>query len=61
VVRSCKCLKMESQVVATAGKYHTLIVNRKGELYIASRAAYLSSFYRNIAQEQLIYPASIIA
>jgi hypothetical protein len=63
VVRSCKCLGMESQVVATAGAYHTLIVNDKGELYITSGAdgngeSYvtwdantLSSIYRDIALE----------
>jgi hypothetical protein len=34
MVRSCKCLGMESQVVATAGVHHTLIVNGKGEMYI---------------------------
>ena len=27
---------MKSQVVATAGLYHSLIVNRKGEMYITS-------------------------
>jgi hypothetical protein len=36
VVRSCKCLGMELQVVATVGTCHTLIVNRNGELYITS-------------------------
>jgi hypothetical protein len=30
VVRSCKCLKMELQVVAMAGADHMLIVNGKG-------------------------------
>jgi hypothetical protein len=56
VVQSCKCLGMESQVVATAGEDHTLIVNGKGELYITSRELYitfgaytLSRVYRNIA------------
>jgi hypothetical protein len=39
-MRSCKFLGMESQVVATVGAYHTLIVNRKGEMYITSRADY---------------------
>jgi hypothetical protein len=54
VVRSCKCLGMESQVVATVGLGHTLIVNGKGELYITSRAGYLCSLcrvYRDIAPE----------
>jgi hypothetical protein len=36
MVRSCKCLGVESQVVATAGLYHSLIVNGKGEIYITS-------------------------
>jgi hypothetical protein len=51
VVRSCKCLGMESQVVATAGEDHMLIVNGKGELYITSGADTLSSVYRDIAPE----------
>jgi hypothetical protein len=42
---------MESQVVATVGFDHTLVVNGKGELYITSGAAYLSSLYRDIAPE----------
>jgi hypothetical protein len=36
VVRSCKCFGTKSQVVATVGIYYTVIVNRKGELYITS-------------------------
>jgi alpha-tubulin suppressor-like RCC1 family protein len=42
---------MESQVLATAGVNHTLIVNRKGELYITSGTDYLSRVYRDIAPE----------
>jgi hypothetical protein len=45
---------MELQVVATAGEDHTLIVNGKGELYIAStseRAYTLSRVYRDIAPD----------
>jgi hypothetical protein len=34
VVRSCKCLGMELQVVATASRYSSLIVNGNEELYI---------------------------
>jgi hypothetical protein len=53
VVQSCKCLRMESQVVATVGEYHTLIVNGKGELYITppSGIDFLSGVYCNIAPE----------
>jgi hypothetical protein len=51
VVRSCKCLRMESQVVATAGMNHTLIVNGNRELYITSGKDELSDVYRNIPLE----------
>jgi hypothetical protein len=51
VVRSCKCLGMESQVVATAGEDHTLIVNGKGDLYITSGRDSLSQVYCHIAPE----------
>jgi hypothetical protein len=51
VLRSCECLGMESQVLATAGRTHTLIVNGKGELYITSRTDCLSRVYRDIALE----------
>ena len=51
VVQSYKCLGMESQVVAMAGTFHTLIVNGIGELYITSRANYLPTIYRNIPPE----------
>jgi hypothetical protein len=50
-VWSCKCLGMKSQVVATAGMYHTLIVNGKGELYITSGADTLSRIYSNTPPE----------
>jgi hypothetical protein len=42
---------MESQVLATAGEAHTLIVNGKGELYITSGAYGLSSVYCDIVPE----------
>jgi hypothetical protein len=43
-------LKLELQVVATAGLSHTLIVNGKGELYITSGARdILSRVYGDIA------------
>jgi alpha-tubulin suppressor-like RCC1 family protein len=49
---SCKCLGMESQVVAMAGVDHTLIVNGKGELYITSEIPdTLSNIYRDKALE----------
>jgi hypothetical protein len=51
VVQSCKCVGMELQVVATAGGYHTLIVNGKGELYITSGTDYLCRVYGDIAPE----------
>jgi hypothetical protein len=49
MVWSCKCSVLESQVVATAGANHTLIVNGKGELYITSGADILFRVYCNIA------------
>jgi alpha-tubulin suppressor-like RCC1 family protein len=43
---------MEAQVVATAGRDHTLIVNGDGELYITSGAFdILSSLYDNVLRE----------
>ena len=51
MVQSCKCLGMESQVVATAANDYTLIVNRKGELYMTSGADPLCRVYRDIALE----------
>jgi hypothetical protein len=42
---------MELQVVATAGEIHTLIVNRKRELYITSGTDCLSHAYGHIALE----------
>jgi hypothetical protein len=54
VVWSCKCLGMESQVVATAGEDHTLIANGKGELYITSGPDTLfdlSDLYCNVPLE----------
>ena len=49
LVQSRKRLKMESQVVATAGANHTLIVDGKGELYITSKRDILCRVYRDIA------------
>jgi alpha-tubulin suppressor-like RCC1 family protein len=49
VVRSCKCLDIKSQVVATAGSACTLIVNGKGELYITDT---LCIVYRDIARTE---------
>jgi hypothetical protein len=40
----------ESQVVATAGFYHTLIVNRKGEMYITSGSDDLSTPYNALCR-----------
>jgi hypothetical protein len=51
VVQNCKCLKVELQVVATAGVSHTLIVNGKGELYITSGTNTLSNLYHNVPPE----------
>jgi hypothetical protein len=48
VVRNCKCLGMESQVVATAGRHSSLIVNGNGELYITSGTDILSRIYHDI-------------
>jgi hypothetical protein len=42
---------MDTQVVATAGMNHTLIVNGNGELYITSRGDELSRIYHDIPQE----------
>jgi hypothetical protein len=42
---------MESQVVATAGQYHTLIVNGKEELYITFGAYHLGYVYCDIVPE----------
>jgi alpha-tubulin suppressor-like RCC1 family protein len=44
-------LGTESQVLATAGKDHTLIVNGKGELYITSGTDQLPRIYWNIVRE----------
>jgi hypothetical protein len=51
MVRSCKCLGMELQVVATASRHSLLIVNGNGELYITSGTCSLSGVYRDIAPE----------
>jgi alpha-tubulin suppressor-like RCC1 family protein len=51
VVWSCKCLGMELQVVATAGAYHTLIVNGNGKLYITSGGEDFARVYHDIALE----------
>jgi hypothetical protein len=51
MVRSCKCLGMELQVVATASRHSLLIVNGNGELYITSGTDILSSIYCDIAPE----------
>jgi alpha-tubulin suppressor-like RCC1 family protein len=53
VMWSCNCLKMELQVVATVGAYHTLIVNEKRELYITSRGDSLSNIYHPEPQNTL--------